>query len=97
MLGIAKLSFENEDQMWWDPQYGDLNESATFDFWNHNIPWESGIIAMDKDEAAAMGLPESQPWPWDMEHKAIYIVNAHHILHCVVSPPRWHPEYKLTK
>lgn len=31
-----------------------------------------------------MNLPESQPWPWDSDSKSIYIVNAHHILHCVV-------------
>jgi hypothetical protein len=53
----------------------------------NSIPWESGIIALKNEEAATMNLPESQPWPWDSEQKSIYIINSHHILHCVVSKP----------
>lgn len=47
------------------------------------MPWERGIIAIRHDEAHAMGLPQSQPWPWDGKNKGIYIMNAHHLLHCV--------------
>ncbi|KAE8391171.1 hypothetical protein BDV23DRAFT_171770 [Aspergillus alliaceus] len=52
------------------------------DLWHNHIPWESGIIAIDKKEASATGLPESQVFPWD-EAKGIYIINAHHILHYI--------------
>lgn len=84
----AKLSFDVDEHMWWKPQYGELNDTETFHFWDTQLPWESGIIALDNAEAAAWGLPESQSWPWDMEHKSIYIINAYHILHCVVSYSR---------
>jgi hypothetical protein len=53
--------------------------------WDMTIPWESGIIALRKDEAKALNLPESQPFPWDGINKSLYIINAHHLLHCVVS------------
>lgn len=81
---VAKLTFDTASQMRWDPEYAKLNESAIYDFWYHSIPWERGIIALEKGEAASLGLPESQSWPWDVKQKSIYIVNAHHILHCVV-------------
>ncbi|KAH7306010.1 hypothetical protein B0I35DRAFT_483749 [Stachybotrys elegans] len=51
--------------------------------WDATIPWERGIIALTNEEAEALNLPDSQPWPWDSRNKKIYIVNAHHMLHCV--------------
>ncbi|KAI0174124.1 hypothetical protein BJ166DRAFT_492666 [Pestalotiopsis sp. NC0098] len=81
----ADLSFSQRDTLWWNTEYS--NENATIselnELWDTHIPWESGIIAMDKDEARNLGLPDSQPFPWDAGQKSIYIVNAHHILHCV--------------
>ena len=52
--------------------------------WIETIPWESGIMSMSKAEAKSLGLPESQPFPWDPDQKSIYIANGHHVLHCVV-------------
>ncbi|PYH70986.1 uncharacterized protein BO88DRAFT_335621, partial [Aspergillus vadensis CBS 113365] len=58
------------------------NEINTNELWDKHIPWERGIIAIEKGEAKRMGLPDSQPFPWDAS-KSIYILNSHHILHCV--------------
>jgi hypothetical protein len=40
---------------------------------------------MPNEEARGyLGLPESQPFPWDPKEKSIYITNGHHNLHCIV-------------
>ncbi|RYP73135.1 hypothetical protein DL771_003771 [Monosporascus sp. 5C6A] len=80
-----KLRYTQSSQLWWNTQYSDEEESGSEldKLWDASIPWESGIIALDNEEARVMDLPESQPFPWDGRRKSIYIVNAHHILHCV--------------
>ncbi|KAB8262103.1 hypothetical protein BDV32DRAFT_147752 [Aspergillus pseudonomiae] len=78
----AKGGFTREDTMWWNTNYSGENEREVSDLWHNDIPWESGIIAINKQEASELGLPESQSFPWDVT-KAIYILNAHHILHCI--------------
>ena len=82
----AKGGFTREDTMWWNTNYSGENEREVSDLWHNDIPWESGIIAINKQEASELRLPESQSFPWDVT-KAIYILNAHHILHCIVSHP----------
>ncbi|KAI2607963.1 hypothetical protein GGR54DRAFT_389785 [Hypoxylon sp. NC1633] len=51
------------------------------------VAWESmdssaGEISLDKDWAEAHNLPESAPFFWD-EGRQIYLLNAHHSLHCM--------------
>ncbi|PYI06959.1 hypothetical protein BO78DRAFT_314160, partial [Aspergillus sclerotiicarbonarius CBS 121057] len=58
------------------------NETYMSELWDRHIPWERGIIAIENSEAKRVGLPDSQPFPWDPT-RSIYILNAHHILHCV--------------
>lgn len=69
----------------WSTEWSTGDEASIDHKWMNEIPWESGIIALTKTEAKGLGLPESQPFPWDQEDKGIYVVNAHHVLHCVVS------------
>ncbi|OGM42375.1 hypothetical protein ABOM_008390 [Aspergillus bombycis] len=78
----VKTGFTKEDTMWWNTKYSGTNESEVSDLWHNGIPWESGIIAINKQEANELGLPESQSFPWDVT-KGIYILNVHHILHCI--------------
>ncbi|KAE8360409.1 hypothetical protein BDV27DRAFT_167867 [Aspergillus caelatus] len=78
----VKLGFTVENAMWWNTNYSGPNESEVSGLWHNEIPWESGIIAIDKQQANMLGLPESQSFPWDVT-KGIYILNAHHILHCI--------------
>ncbi|KAI0006994.1 hypothetical protein F4779DRAFT_620067 [Xylariaceae sp. FL0662B] len=80
-----KLSYDQPSNLWWNTEFSSENasESELNELWDIHIPWESGIIALTNEEAQAMNLPESQPFPWDASGKRIYIVNAHHILHCV--------------
>ncbi|ETS81316.1 hypothetical protein PFICI_06318 [Pestalotiopsis fici W106-1] len=81
----AKLEFTKHDILWWNTEYSSNNASIPElnKLWDTQIPWESGIIALENEEARRLGLPDSQPFPWDSSKKSIYIVNAHHILHCV--------------
>ncbi|KAL4984196.1 hypothetical protein BDW68DRAFT_180871 [Aspergillus falconensis] len=81
--GKAKLTTNLTDALHWITAYSDRNSTLVDALWENAIPWETGIIALTKSEANQMGLPESQPFPWDPLEKSIYIVNAHHILHCV--------------
>jgi hypothetical protein len=53
--------------------------------WYEDEEGDKGIIAMPNEEARGyLGLPESQPFPWDPKEKSIYITNGHHNLHCIV-------------
>ncbi|KAI0972065.1 hypothetical protein F4678DRAFT_431029 [Xylaria arbuscula] len=80
-----KLSFDSPEILWWNTEFS--NESVTDSelnrLWDVTIPWESGIIALENEEARKLKLPESQPFPWDASRKSLYINNAHHVLHCV--------------
>lgn len=82
-----KLSYSQPDILWWNTEYSAENATETElnKLWDTTIPWESGIIALSNEEAEEMDLPDSQPFPWDSKKKKIYIMNAHHLLHCVVS------------
>ncbi|KAL4955393.1 hypothetical protein BDW69DRAFT_182590 [Aspergillus filifer] len=79
----ANLPTNVRDTLHWNTEYSSNNETDVDSLWRGSIPWESGIIALTKQEAQAMNLPKSQPFPWDPQGKSIYIINAHHILHCV--------------
>ena len=68
----------------WTTAYSSVNSTDLDSLWYEQIPWESGIIALENTEATRMRLPPSQPFPWDPARKGIYIVNGHHVLHCVV-------------
>lgn len=86
---LVNLDYSQSDTLWWNTKYSSENatDAETNRLWDTTIPWESGIIAVTNEEAEALNLPESQPFPWDGSEKRIYIVNAHHILHCVVRFP----------
>ncbi|KAI9658189.1 MAG: hypothetical protein M1831_004036 [Alyxoria varia] len=60
---------------------------------DRSILWESlgtseGEISLDNAWAAHKGLPESAPFLWD-EDRSIYLLNAHHSLHCMRKVRRW--------
>ena len=88
-LLLVNLEYREGDPMWWNTEFSNTSasEAQLDELWDTAIPWESGIIALTNEEAESMGLPDSQPWPWDGDAKKIYIVNAHHLLHCVVRSP----------
>lgn len=44
----------------------------------------SGYVALKHSFAKANGVKHSQNWPWDYS-KGIYILHAHHSIHCIVS------------
>ncbi|KAI1116641.1 hypothetical protein F5Y14DRAFT_458698 [Nemania sp. NC0429] len=82
---LVNLATDNVEILWWNTPYSNetASDSELNELWDSQIPWESGIIALTNDEARALNLPESQPFPWDGSRKSLYIVNAHHVLHCV--------------
>lgn len=86
MLLLVKLDYSQRETLWWNTDYSAENasEAELNRLWDATIPWESGIIALSNEEATRMDLPDSQPFPWDAKRKKIYIINAHHLLHCVV-------------
>ncbi|KAJ8108310.1 hypothetical protein ONZ43_g6465 [Nemania bipapillata] len=85
-----RLATDHSDTLWWTTLYSNetASDSELNELWDTQIPWESGIVALKNEEARALNLPESQPFPWDASRKSLYIVNAHHVLHCVVGDPR---------
>ncbi|KAL8715404.1 MAG: hypothetical protein Q9220_000737 [cf. Caloplaca sp. 1 TL-2023] len=50
----------------------------------HDINIDLGNIALDDSYAQSMGPPRAQRFPWDPT-KGVYLLNAHHNLHCMKS------------
>ncbi|CAG8955432.1 hypothetical protein HYFRA_00010297 [Hymenoscyphus fraxineus] len=68
-------------QRWHYTAYSQPNETARDSAWD-SIDVDRTIIAIDHDEAVALGLPPTEVFPLD-ERKDIYAVNAYHQLHCL--------------
>lgn len=68
-----------------DTPYDDpkLNGTLQSELWNL-IDADRGIILMDQEHIDELGLDDSQSFPWDPSKK-VYLVNAYHQLHCLVS------------
>ena len=67
----------------WTLLYPD-NETAVNELWDQHTSYDTGVLALEDNYAKAMGLPRGQRWPWD-SNRGIYLLNAYHNLHCVVS------------
>ena len=50
-----------------------------------NIEAGHGLVAIDRDWAAAQNLPSTFDHPRDAD-KVVYIIEAYHHIHCVVGP-----------
>ncbi|KAH8663034.1 hypothetical protein BGZ60DRAFT_541534, partial [Tricladium varicosporioides] len=86
---------ENEIQILWEQhgEYANPNDTERNHLWD-KISYDSGIVAVPKTWAAERGLPIGNTFPWDTE-KALYLVNAHHGLHCLKNVYRAFMEYQL--
>ncbi|KAI1481086.1 hypothetical protein F4774DRAFT_375499 [Daldinia eschscholtzii] len=84
-LSYFKAVHSQTNTLWWNTEYSaeDADNAVLNQLWDITIPWESGIIALSNEESEALNLPDSQPFPWDASRKKLYIINAHHLLHCV--------------
>lgn len=67
----------------WTPNSG-TNDTEQDVLWDETS-YDRGQIALSDDYARDMGLPRAQRFPWD-QTKGIYLINAYHNIHCVVSP-----------
>ncbi|KAF1961851.1 hypothetical protein CC80DRAFT_401051 [Byssothecium circinans] len=56
-----------------DTEQDDLSEKTNYDL---------GQVALSDVYAKSTGLPRAQRFPWDAT-KGVYLINAHHVLHCV--------------
>lgn len=55
------------------------------------LSFDRGKVSFPLEIAAEMNLPSTQPFPWDPT-RGIYLLNAHHNIHCLVRPhPHPHP------
>jgi hypothetical protein len=63
--------------------YTDHNDTLRDQMWL-DMDLDAGMVALDDDDTARWGLPEGQRFPWD-DSKSIYLLQAHHSLHCAVS------------
>lgn len=61
-------------QRWRYTAYSQPNETARDEAWN-SIDVDRTIVALDHDEAVALGLPPTAHFPLD-SGKDIYVVNA---------------------
>ncbi|KAH8667644.1 hypothetical protein BGZ60DRAFT_528933 [Tricladium varicosporioides] len=67
----------------WDSPWNSPNASERNKLWYDDESSDKGIVALDNDEVKAMGLPASQPFPWDSKKKSLFLLNGHHNLHCL--------------
>lgn len=66
---------------WWT-EYSAKNETEVDALWDSILP-SHGLIAVDGQWASERQWPDSLPLPGD-ESKKIYLLEAYHLLHCVV-------------
>ncbi len=76
-----------------------FNSSSPYGFGSHSetarsLLWESldtsaGEISLTNDFARSVNLPSSAPFFWDPANRSIYLLNAHHSLHCLRKVRRW--------
>lgn len=81
---LAGLTNDLDVPYTWDSEFSANNSTQVNQLWYEDSESDEGIIALDYEYASRLGLPKSQPFPWDTS-KGIYITNAHHNLHCLVS------------
>lgn len=80
---IAGLAWDVPVTWVHNTEYATTNLTEGSELWEA-IDFDSGFIALPNDYAKSKGLPEAQPFVWD-DSKGIYVVNAYHSLHCLVS------------
>lgn len=80
---FASLSYDTPTQFKRDTDYTHPDHAISDAAWAA-IDIAPGFVALDKQYAESMDLPASQAFPWD-EDKSIYLLNAYHNLHCLVS------------
>lgn len=76
-----------------------FNSSSPYGFGSpdettRSLLWESldtsaGEISLRNDFARLVNLPSSAPFFWDPANRSIYLLNAHHSLHCLRKVRRW--------
>lgn len=70
----------------WSSEYSDVNNPQLDELWQFDGTLDYGMVALTDAEADSMSLlPSQQRFPWDSENKRMYVVNAYHGLHCLVS------------
>jgi hypothetical protein len=62
--------------------YWGRNETTAEKLWNQ-LEIHTGFVALDKSWTDEKDLPRGDSFPWD-DSKSIYVLNAFHILHCLV-------------
>ena len=67
----------------WHGPFFQHNETRIFEKWLE-VDSSDGIVALTDTYVQEKGLPASQRFPWDAA-KGLYLVNAFHNLHCLVS------------
>ena len=71
----------------WSSEYSDINNPRLDELWQFDGILDYGMVALMDNEVKSMSLlPSEQRFPWDPENKRMYVVNAYHGLHCLVSP-----------
>ncbi|KAI1455385.1 hypothetical protein F4805DRAFT_459765 [Annulohypoxylon moriforme] len=69
------------ERFWWNTAYSPANRSDADNLWDEINP-AHGIVSVDRDWAAAQGWPLSGYYPGD-KTKAVYLLEAYHLLHCI--------------
>jgi len=65
----------------WNTEYSSPNLTYQDQLWEDILP-SHGFVAIDRDEAAELGYPESMYLPGD-KGKGVYLLEAYHQLHCL--------------
>ncbi|KAI1185986.1 hypothetical protein F5B17DRAFT_441418 [Nemania serpens] len=69
------------ERFWWNTAYSPANRSDADGLWDEINP-AHGIVSVDREWAASQGWPLSGYYPGD-KTKAVYLLEAYHLLHCI--------------
>ena len=68
----------------WLTRYSQGSKESINAAWDDVDP-DHGVVALDTEWARKEGLPETAKFPSDPQNKGVYILEAYHQMHCLVS------------
>jgi hypothetical protein len=70
-------------------KYISSDEQVASEAWENILPGH-GVVAIERDYAVSKKLPETTILP-ESGGKSLYVIEAYHAMHCVVSSPYYPP------
>lgn len=80
---LAGLEYNIDGSWESESPYAQDNITAADEEWMA-VDISNGFVALTKEHAKDLGLPPSLRFPWDQQHKELYLLTSIHSVHCLI-------------